>query len=92
HYDSLPDASLAEVFAADYRMMTGAAAMGDFCEGVRAVLTDKDNAPKWRYDSLDAVPEEWLNAMMNHNRQGADELLQTLHDFAAKYQKPPGVL
>ncbi|MGI9338272.1 MAG: enoyl-CoA hydratase/isomerase family protein, partial [Gammaproteobacteria bacterium] len=41
HYDSLPDASLAEVFAADYRMMTGAAAMGDFCEGVRAVLTDK---------------------------------------------------
>ena len=87
HFDALQNASLAEVFAADYRMMTGAAMIGDFCEGVRAMLIDKDNAPKWQHDSIVAVPEEWLNAVIRHDSQGADELLQTLNQQAAKYQR-----
>lgn len=92
HYDSLHDASLAEVFAADYRVMTGAAAHGDFCEGVRAVLIDKDNAPKWQHSSISAVSKEWTDAVIHHDKQGANALLQTLQDFAAKYQHRPGVL
>ena len=92
HYDSLRDASLAEVFAADYRVMTGAAAFGDFCEGVRAVLIDKDHLPKWQHASASAVSKEWTDAVIHHDKQGAKELLQTLRDFAAKYQKRPGVL
>jgi enoyl-CoA hydratase len=35
----------------------------DFWEGVRAVLIDKDNAPVWQHDRLDAVEEDLVNAV-----------------------------
>lgn len=35
----------------------------DFIEGVRALLIDKDGAPKWRYGSARDVPEDVVRAM-----------------------------
>ena len=85
HFQSLQHSSLAEVFAADYRAMTGMAALGDFCEGVRALLMDKDNAPKWKYNSPAEVPEEWLQAVAEHDGDGAKKLLNELNERARKH-------
>ena len=35
----------------------------DFQEGVRAVIVDKDNAPKWSPADLSGVTDETLNAL-----------------------------
>lgn len=49
---------LSEVLMQDLRLAEGLLPVGDFQEGVRALLLDKDNAPKWRHASLEEVPAE----------------------------------
>lgn len=46
----------------EYRLCQRFMADHDFCEGVRAVLIDKDKAPAWRPASLDAVGDEIVDA------------------------------
>jgi enoyl-CoA hydratase len=41
----------------EYRAMMHAIASDDFYEGVRAVLIDKDQKPRWRFSSLSQVSE-----------------------------------
>ncbi len=48
---------------------------GDFIEGVRALIVDKDNAPRWRIGSYDAVDGGAVEALFAHWWQpGADPL------------------
>lgn len=49
--------SLAEELRMEYRMMQGCIAGNDIYEGVRAVIIDKDNKPRWRPASLAEVDE-----------------------------------
>jgi len=49
---------LAEVLAQDLRLAETVIPSGDFVEGVRALLVDKDNAPAWRHASLEDVPAD----------------------------------
>ncbi len=37
---------------------------GEWCEGVRALLIDKDKNPDWRFKTVDAVDQGWIDAMM----------------------------
>jgi len=46
--------SLADTFRVEYAAALGCCAHGDFTEGIRALLIDKDNRPCWR----PATPEE----------------------------------
>ncbi|MFD1197506.1 enoyl-CoA hydratase/isomerase family protein [Brucella gallinifaecis] len=46
----------------EYRIASRMLAGHDFYEGVRAVLIDKDAAPKWQPASIDAVKPEMINA------------------------------
>lgn len=49
---------LAQCFAIEYRLATRFTRNGEFFEGVRALLVDKDLSPKWSHPSLDAVTTE----------------------------------
>jgi len=47
----------------EYRIGARVVARHDFLEGVRAVILDKDNAPKWSPDTLDGVTEAMLDGI-----------------------------
>lgn len=52
--------SLAEVFRLELVVALQCCAHPDFAEGVRALLIDKDNAPKWTPATLAEVTLEWV--------------------------------
>ena len=52
--------SLAEVFRTEYIAALACAAEGDFAEGIRALLIDKDKQPKWNPATLEQASEEWV--------------------------------
>ena len=43
-------------------MMMNCMRNGDFREGIRAVLVDRDNAPQWMPKQLESVTTEQINA------------------------------
>ncbi|XP_076455950.1 3-hydroxyisobutyryl-CoA hydrolase, mitochondrial-like isoform X2 [Babylonia areolata] len=53
--------SLAEVLQMEYRLSQRCLEDNDFFEGVRAVLVDKDQNPKWQPDRLEGVTAEKLD-------------------------------
>jgi enoyl-CoA hydratase len=56
-------ASFAENMAMEYRLGGRVVRTHDFQEGVRAVVVDKDNAPKWSPATLDGVTDADLDAL-----------------------------
>ncbi|WP_133407083.1 enoyl-CoA hydratase/isomerase family protein [Parashewanella tropica] len=48
--------SLADIYRWELIASVNSCAHGDFCEGVRALLIDKDRNPKWKYSSHDEIP------------------------------------
>ncbi|MCA3752942.1 MAG: enoyl-CoA hydratase/isomerase family protein, partial [Phenylobacterium sp.] len=49
--------------AMEYRIGARVVQRHDFLEGVRAVIVDKDNAPKWNPATLEGVGEDLLDAI-----------------------------
>ena len=49
--------------AVEYRIASRVCRLHDFQEGVRAVIVDKDNAPRWNPPTLEAVTEQTLDAI-----------------------------
>ncbi len=60
------------VMAMEYRLSQACMAGHDFSEGVRAVIIDKDNAPRWQPATLEEVSEEAVAA--HFGPQGLAEL------------------
>ena len=56
----------------EYRFTARSMEQGDFLEGIRALIIDKDNAPKWRHAGPGEVPPAELSAMFQP--LGADAL------------------
>jgi len=52
--------SLAEVFRIEYIAALACTAEGDFAEGIRALLIDKDKQPKWNPATLQDASEAWV--------------------------------
>jgi enoyl-CoA hydratase len=55
-------ASFEDCMRTEYRIVSRIPAGVDFYEGVRAVIIDKDNAPKWRPDRLEEVSAADIDA------------------------------
>jgi 3-hydroxyisobutyrate dehydrogenase len=55
-------ATVAEALVQEYRFTARAIEFGDFAEGIRAAIIDKDKKPKWKY-SLGAVPQDMVAHM-----------------------------
>jgi enoyl-CoA hydratase len=55
--------SFAENMAIEYRIGARVVQRRDFLEGVRAVIVEKDNAPRWDPPTLEGVTEAMLDAI-----------------------------
>jgi enoyl-CoA hydratase len=55
--------TFADNMAVEYRIGARVVQRHDFLEGVRAVIVDKDNAPKWDPPTLEAVSEDLLDGI-----------------------------
>ena len=56
--------SLADVFRFELMLSTNVVRHSEFAEGVRALLIDKDNQPKWQHASVTDVPADLLTRMV----------------------------
>ncbi|MGM0692256.1 MAG: enoyl-CoA hydratase/isomerase family protein [Pseudomonadota bacterium] len=56
--------SLAEAFRDELGLSVQCCRQGDFVEGVRALLVDKDKSPRWQHDSVAEVPQADIQALM----------------------------
>lgn len=61
--------SLSEALRLEYRFVRQAVLGGEFLEGIRAAVIDKDRTPRWKYDTLEAVPRCMI-----------EQLFQPTHD------------
>lgn len=56
-----PGLGLADTFRMEMIVATHCANHPDFAEGVRARIIDKDNAPNWRYPTIEALPQAYVD-------------------------------
>lgn len=55
--------SLKQVFQAELDLSVNCSTAGEFAEGVRALLVDKDGKPDWKFKSLAEVDGSWIEAL-----------------------------
>jgi enoyl-CoA hydratase len=61
--ESLNCADFAANMVMEYRIASRVLLRPDFTEGVRAVIVDKDNQPKWMPSTPEAVTDDLLDAI-----------------------------
>jgi enoyl-CoA hydratase/isomerase-like protein len=69
---------LADCFRMELGMAAHSFVQGDFLEGVRAVLIDKDNAPRWQPSRVDEVQDSSVEAFFNERWARSDHPLADL--------------
>jgi len=69
---------LADCFRMELAVVVQSFTRGDFIEGVRALIVDKDNAPNWRVSSYDAVDRSAVEVLFARWWQPGDDPLHRL--------------
>lgn len=70
--------SLADVFRMELVAALHCARRPDLAEGIRALLIDKDQKPRWQPPSLDAVTSEWVEGYFQDPWRAAEHPLADL--------------
>ncbi|WP_372872678.1 enoyl-CoA hydratase/isomerase family protein [Shewanella sp.] len=70
--------SLDNCFHWELGVSVNCCAHGDFVEGVRALLIDKDRTPKWQFADVASVPQEVLVKLLTSPWQGQTHPLNNL--------------
>jgi enoyl-CoA hydratase/carnithine racemase len=70
--------ALADCFRMEYGLVQACFDQGDFLEGVRALIVDKDNAPRWNPPSLAEVTDAAVAAFFAPRWPAADHPLARL--------------
>jgi enoyl-CoA hydratase len=75
--------TLKEALTVEYRLATRLIRMPDFPEGIRAVIVDKDQSPKWQPASMAEVSDGFVQSLFEPLSQGdltlADYWMPPLH-------------
>lgn len=58
------DMNLAEVVSWELGLAYQSLRKGNFVEGIRALVMDKDQTPKWQHSSVALLDQEWLDEFM----------------------------
>jgi hypothetical protein len=69
---------LADCFRMELGMVEQCFEQGDFIEGVRALIIDKDNAPRWKPGRLDEVTDASVEAFFRERWRAARHPLADL--------------
>ncbi|WP_114786407.1 enoyl-CoA hydratase/isomerase family protein [Vibrio tetraodonis] len=75
------DLSLADCFRLELSLSVRSCLLGEFREGVRARLIDKDNQPKWRYSRVDNVDIGTINNLFSSLWDENDHPLASLGHY-----------
>jgi enoyl-CoA hydratase/carnithine racemase len=75
--------SLAECFRMELGMVRQSFIQGDFIEGIRALIIDKDGAPHWHPDRIEAVVDADVEAFFQNHWAGGAHPLANLENLAA---------
>ena len=59
--------TIEDALANEYRFTSQSMEKGDFVEGIRALIIDKDNAPNWRHDGPLGVPLVEVSSLLRPN-------------------------
>jgi enoyl-CoA hydratase/carnithine racemase len=71
--------SLAECFRMELNLIHGCFEQGDFLEGIRALIVEKDNQPRWRPGRLAEVTRPAVDAFFDPRWKPAQHPLASLH-------------
>jgi enoyl-CoA hydratase/carnithine racemase len=74
--------SLADCFRMELGMVRQCFVQGDFIEGIRALIIDKDGAPHWQPDRIEAVDSADVEAFFQDHWAGAIHPLANLESLA----------
>lgn len=56
--------TIEDALAAEYGFTSRSMEYGNFLEGIRAAIIDKDGSPQWKHATLDAVPVDLVERML----------------------------
>lgn len=70
HYHRSRLQSLAQVLDNELVMAKQCLRKGEFAEGIRALLIDKDMQPRWRYASLGEIDNSWVDEFFSQEAEG----------------------
>lgn len=80
--------SLADTFRLEYVVSLHCAAHGDFAEGIRALLIDKDRTPRWRPATLADATQAWAAPFFIEPWRAGEHPLRDLGNDTAPRNTP----